>query len=118
MLSKVCLFAVSNYSHLSRLLAPLPHPFSQIVFKAEVDWHQRHEFLKCMGLQLYSPIPQTDGPQSSCRSTFIVMLRHMKHPGVMSDARLTRIRRGTRQSSKCADIRYAAHFPLCRRSGG
>jgi hypothetical protein len=30
------------------LLVPHPYSFNQIVFKAEVDWHERHELLKCM----------------------------------------------------------------------
>ena len=28
-------------------LAPHPYPFNQFVFSAEVDWHERHELLKC-----------------------------------------------------------------------
>jgi hypothetical protein len=41
-------YHLSRDLHLYRLLAPHPYPFNQIVFKAEVDWHERHEILKCM----------------------------------------------------------------------
>ena len=49
--SKVCLvFGSESQSclKLNRLIALLPHPFNQVVFSADVDWHERHEFLKCM----------------------------------------------------------------------
>src|ERR1700760_3591976 len=46
------------------------------------------------------------GSQSSCHSTYTVRWRRMKHPGVTSNARRTRTRRGMRPSSKCADTRY------------
>ncbi|KAH9988748.1 glycosyl hydrolases family 38 N-terminal domain-containing protein [Russula vinacea] len=44
--------------------APAPYPFNQIVFSADVDWHERHEFLN-----------------SSCHSISTVTWRRMKRPG-------------------------------------
>ncbi|KAI0287851.1 glycoside hydrolase family 38 protein [Russula brevipes] len=43
--------------------APLPHPFSQIVFSAEVDWHERHEFLKFeLPLDIHSDVATYETP--------------------------------------------------------
>ncbi|KAH9958156.1 glycoside hydrolase family 38 protein [Russula dissimulans] len=48
--------------------APLPHAFSQIVFKAEVDWHERHEFLKFeLPLDIHSDVATYETPWGHVR---------------------------------------------------
>jgi alpha-mannosidase len=43
--------------------APAPHPFNQIVFSAEVDWHERHEFLKFeLPLDIHSDVATYETP--------------------------------------------------------
>ncbi|KAI9508062.1 glycosyl hydrolases family 38 N-terminal domain-containing protein [Russula earlei] len=48
--------------------APHPHPFNQIVFSAEVDWHERHEFLKFeLPLDIHSDVATYETPWGHVR---------------------------------------------------
>ncbi|KAH9965647.1 glycosyl hydrolases family 38 N-terminal domain-containing protein [Russula compacta] len=44
-------------------VTPPPHPFNHILFNAEVDWHERHEFLKFeLPLDIHSDVATYETP--------------------------------------------------------
>lgn len=53
---------------LNAVEAPPPHPFDQFVFDAEVDWHERHEFLKFeLPLDIHSDVATYETPWGHVR---------------------------------------------------
>ena len=80
-----------------------------INFEAQVDWHQRHEILKCAcGPRCIDPLDLETNSQTQLRylSISIATLPRMRPLSDMSSARLTRIPLGTLPSSKFVAIRY------------
>ena len=77
-----------------------------INFEAHVEWHQRHEFLKCACpfLELLDVGADVKG-QLRYPSIFTVTLLHMRLLSDMSSVRLTKILPGTLPSLKSAAIR-------------
>ncbi|KAH9037516.1 glycoside hydrolase family 38 protein [Lactarius pseudohatsudake] len=50
-------------SKITTTVTPFPHLFNQLVFSAEVDWHERHEFLKFeLPLDIHSEVATYETP--------------------------------------------------------
>jgi alpha-mannosidase len=100
--------------------------FNQLTFSAEVDWHERHEFLKCerpITVGTCIQLARTNQAQLSYRSTSTVTWRLTRRRGGTSNVQRTRTRRGTQPSSKSVGTRCVLYhirgssgllYVLCR----